>query len=87
MSFMDPIVPKFMQLSADDLPERDRLEIIRAVYGRAILRHDFEPMGDGLFQFHASLDDVPALGLASTDISPCIAARGPERIHSAVGKS
>ena len=33
-----------LHISSDDLPERDRLEYIRDVYGRAIIKHDIEPI-------------------------------------------
>jgi AraC-like DNA-binding protein len=69
-----------IRLSNEDLPERDRMEVIRETYGRTIIKHDIEPLPDCPFRFDATLYDLPGLGIASVSISPCRAPRRPEHV-------
>jgi AraC-like DNA-binding protein len=71
-----------MRISTRDLPEHNRIATICDLYGRTILKHDIEPIGDRPFEFEASLYSLPGLGLASTVIGPCRAPRGPQHIDS-----
>jgi AraC-like DNA-binding protein len=71
-----------LRFSTSDLPEPARLGAFLEIYGRTILRHDVEPIGDGPFEFQASLYSMPGLGLSAAVISPCIAPRGPRHIDS-----
>jgi AraC-like DNA-binding protein len=56
--------------------------VLREVYGRTILKHDFEPIGDGPLRFEASLLTEAGLGFASGSISPVHARRRSEHINS-----
>ena len=71
-----------MRISTRDLPEHDRIATICDLYGRTILKHDIEPIGNRPFEFEASLYSLPAFGLASTVIAPCRAPRGRQHIDS-----
>ena len=79
---MDPVSVNMMRISTRDLPELNRIATICELYGRTILKHDIEPIGDQPFEFEASLYSLPGLGLASTVIGPCRAPRGPHHIDS-----
>jgi AraC-like DNA-binding protein len=79
---MDQIAPRFVRLSTDDLPERHRIEAIRDVYGPVIIKHDIEPIAGHPLQFQVSLLKLPDLAVASTVVSPCHCARGPQHIDS-----
>ncbi len=71
-----------MRISTRDLPEHNRIATICEFYGRTILKHDIEPIGDQPFEFEANLYKLPGLGLASTVIGPCRAPRGARHIDS-----
>ena len=79
MQAADTNVFKF---STDDLPERNRMESLREVYGRVIIKHDIEPAEDRPFRFEGTLYGLSGLGLASYVVSPCRAPRGPQHIDS-----
>jgi AraC-like DNA-binding protein len=64
-----------LRISSDDLPEHGRLEYIREVYGRAIIKHDIEPFPGSPFRWHASLRAMPGLGLAAMACSKLSARR------------
>ena len=53
-----------LRFSTDDYPERDRIEALREIYGRTIIKHDIEPTQDRPVRFTASLHALPGLGLA-----------------------
>jgi AraC-like DNA-binding protein len=76
--------PGIIRLSSEDLPERDRMDVIRETYGRTIIKHDIEPLPGCPFRFDATLYAVPGLGLASASISPCRAPRRPEHVSGDV---
>jgi AraC-like DNA-binding protein len=59
-----------LRICSDDIPERDRFDYIREVYGRVIIKHDIEPRRNGPFHWRCSLRAVPGLGLAANAFSP-----------------
>jgi AraC-like DNA-binding protein len=79
---LDPIPSKMLRFSTDDFPEHERLEAYREIYGRTIVRHDIEPIGDHPFHFEATLCSLPGLGLASSFISPSRRTHGPQHLGS-----
>jgi AraC-like DNA-binding protein len=66
---------KMLRISTDDWPEQERLEALREVYGRTIMKHDIEPIRGHDIHFKADLFSVPDLGLATSYASPCRAVR------------
>ncbi|MFZ3360935.1 MAG: AraC family transcriptional regulator [Xanthobacteraceae bacterium] len=68
---MAPVPPKLLRFSTDDYPAQNRIEAYREIYGRTILRHDIEPIGDQPFHFEATLCSLPGLGMASSSFTPC----------------
>jgi AraC-like DNA-binding protein len=77
---MGPVPANIMRISTRDLPERNRIAAICELYGRTILKHDIEPIGDQPFEFESNIYSLPGLALASTTIAPCHAPRGPQHI-------
>ena len=73
---------KRIQFSTDNLPEHDRIETVCEIYGRTIIKHDIEPIGDGPFRFEADLYGVPGFGLAAVTIGACRAPRRLEHLDS-----
>jgi AraC-like DNA-binding protein len=73
---------KSLRFSLDDVPGHRRIEEICEIYGRTIIKHDIEPIGDGPFHFDADLHSVAGLGLASVAIAPCRAPRRTEHIDN-----
>src|SRR5690349_11541420 len=57
------------RLSSDHVPERDRLEVVREVYGRVIVRHEIEPRIDVPFRWHSLLRPLPGIGIARNEVS------------------
>jgi AraC-like DNA-binding protein len=53
-----------LHFSSDDIPERDRLEFVREVYGRTIIKHDVEPLPGSSLHLRCALRMLPGLGLA-----------------------
>jgi AraC-like DNA-binding protein len=53
-----------VRFSTDDYAERDRIEALREVYGRTIVKHDIEPLPDGPMRAEGTLHVLPGLGLA-----------------------
>lgn len=68
---------RVLRISSDDLPERDRLDYVREVYGRVIIKQDIEPPRDRPFYWRGTLHALPGLGLAATACSRLSARRGP----------
>jgi len=68
--------------STDSIPERDRVAFVREVYGRAIVKHDIEPLPDSAFYWHSTLRTLPGLGLASTICSAVHTERTAAQIDS-----
>jgi AraC-like DNA-binding protein len=73
---------KLIQISTDELPEPFRLELLRETYGRTIIKHEFEPMGDRPLRFEADLLQATGLGLGWSRSSPARFRRGPEHVDS-----
>jgi AraC-like DNA-binding protein len=71
-----------VRFCSDDIPERDRVEYVREVYGRAIVKHDIEPRPDSPFHWRSALRTMPGLGLASTYVSAVRTWRTREQIDS-----
>jgi AraC-like DNA-binding protein len=79
---MDPTIARLFRFSTENFPEDRRIEMYREIYGRTIVRHDIEPIGDQPFHFDATMCSLPGLGLASATISPCHRWHRPEHIDS-----
>jgi AraC-like DNA-binding protein len=79
---MDTAGYRTLRFSMDDVPEHRRIEEICEIYGRTIIKHDIEPIGDGSFHFDAELHSVAGLGLAAVAIAPCRAPRRTEHIDN-----
>jgi hypothetical protein len=58
-------IPTF-RFSAEELPERDRLPIMREVFGRFITRADFEPAKGVPFQYSCVARALPGLAVTSS---------------------
>ena len=54
----------FARLSTNDFSERDRVEALREIYGRTILKLDFEPARESPFNIDVTLRSLPNLGVA-----------------------
>src|SRR5262249_6506922 len=54
-----------VRISTDDLPPRDRLDFVREVIGRTVMRIDIQPPRDGSFQWELALQAMPGLGMIS----------------------
>ncbi len=72
--------PKILRISTNEWPDHGRLEAIREIYGRTIIKHDIEPCGDAAFHFKSDLFGGPTFGLASTSVTPCRAVRKSQDI-------
>jgi len=59
-----------IRLSADDFPERNRVEAVREIYGKSIIKVQLEPLLDMPFQFDATLHALSDLKFASGTLSP-----------------
>ena len=68
---MDSDPFKMFRFSTDEFPENQRIEAYLEIYGRTIIKHDVEQIGDEPFHFEATLFSLPGLGLASSVFSPC----------------
>jgi AraC-like DNA-binding protein len=77
---MDATGYRKLHFSTDDFPAHKRVEEVCEIYGRTIIKHDIEPVGEEPFHFEADLCGVAGLGMASVVISPCRAPRRPEHI-------
>jgi AraC-like DNA-binding protein len=73
---------RMIRFSTDDFPPHERLEAYREIYGRTIIRHDIEPLGDEPFRFEASLCSLPGLGLSTSILSPCRRSHGRQHLDS-----
>jgi AraC-like DNA-binding protein len=69
-----------LRFSTDDLPERDRLPIWREAFGRAVVKMDMEPIGDGPFRSRADIQMLPNLSIAFVSSSPNRLTRTPALI-------
>jgi AraC-like DNA-binding protein len=67
-----------LRFSTDDLPERDRLPIVREVYGRLMARLDIEPAPDAPLHFRVVARMLPGLVISTSSKSPVISKRTRE---------
>jgi len=81
---MMPTADRFapFRLSLSDLPEKNRAEALRELYGRTMVKHDIEPLTDGVPQFEATLWALPGLGLSSVNCSSFHVWRTRDQIDS-----
>jgi AraC-like DNA-binding protein len=73
---------QILRISTDDIPERDRLEFAREVYGRTIIKHEIEPIPGGRFYLRGALHRLPGLGIASFAGSGIYTKRTPAQIEN-----
>ncbi|HEY6254498.1 MAG TPA: AraC family transcriptional regulator [Xanthobacteraceae bacterium] len=73
---------RILKFSSEDIPQRDRLEYMREVYGRAIIKHDIEPFADHPLRCGGELRTVPGLGLAAMASSAVRTLRTPAQVES-----
>src|ERR1700688_2132315 len=73
---------QILRVSTDDLPERDRLEFAREVYGRTIIKHDIKPLAGSSLYLRGSLRRLPGLGIASLVCSGVLTKRTPAQIEN-----
>lgn len=67
---MAPSGAQFVKLSAEDFPDRDRIEAVRELYGKSIIKVDLQPAPDYPFQFDARLYSLPDIKFACGTLSP-----------------
>jgi AraC-like DNA-binding protein len=60
----------FLRFSTAELPERDRVEVFREVFGRAILRIEMDPLAGEPLDVDMTLRSIEGFGLASGSLSP-----------------
>jgi AraC-like DNA-binding protein len=72
----------FLRLSTDDFSERDRFEAARELFGRAIIKIDFEPLLDVPFRLDMTLRALPDFGLAWGRSSPLNCLHPPSMVDS-----
>ena len=60
-----------MRLSSDELPARNRREVIHEMYAQTVFRADLEPQKGAPFQFDVNLYGLPDLGVAAATFSEC----------------
>jgi AraC-like DNA-binding protein len=72
----------FLRLSTDDFSERERFDAARELFGRAIIKIDFEPLLDVPFRLDMTLRALPDFGLACGRSSPLNCVHPPSMIDS-----
>jgi AraC-like DNA-binding protein len=72
----------FLRLSTDDFSERERFEAARELFGRAIIKIDFEPLLDVPFRLDMTLRALPDFGLACGRSSPLNCLHPPSLVDS-----
>lgn len=70
------------RVHTDDLPENERLPMLREVYGRAILKADLEPVGGTPLQMDMRVRLLPGVGIATGVASPIRVAVNAELIDN-----
>lgn len=73
---------QILRICTDDVPERDRLEFAREVYGRTIIKHEIEPIPNGPFYLRGVLRRLPGLAMASLACSAVHTNRTPAQIEN-----
>jgi AraC-like DNA-binding protein len=63
------------RVATDDVPEADRLALVRAAYAGAIADIDIAPLPDSAFRWHGAVRRLPGLGIASMQCSALAFAR------------
>jgi AraC-like DNA-binding protein len=71
---------QLLRFSTDALPERDRLAIWTDVFGRYVVKAQFEAVGGNAFSQTATLRSLPGLSLASLSCSGFRASRNSELV-------
>jgi AraC-like DNA-binding protein len=71
-----------IRLAATDFPEKDRVEAVREIFGKSIIKVDFEPTPGQPFRFDAALYSLPGLKLAVGELSPLRGTLTKELIES-----
>ena len=61
---------RVLRFSSDELPERDRLAIVREVHGRLTARVDIEPAPDAPMHYRAVARTLPGLIVSLLSVSP-----------------
>jgi AraC-like DNA-binding protein len=61
---------QFLRISSADLPERDRIEAFREVFGRTILNIEMNPLGGQSLDVEMTLRGLDGFGMASGRLSP-----------------
>ena len=72
----------FIRLSTDQFAERDRLEATRELFGRAIIKVQFEPLPDIPFAMDLVMRALPDFGLSSGTTSAMNCIFAPQLIDS-----
>jgi AraC-like DNA-binding protein len=75
-----PADPSLVRFCTDDLPVRDRIAILREVFGRQMMRLEIEPLSDVPFRADLTVRMLPGLAIASATNSPMRAGRTRELI-------
>lgn len=73
---------QFVRLSTNLLAERDRIEITREVFGRMIMKLEFEPMPQAPFAIDKVMRALPDCGVSFGTISATDCRRTPQLIDS-----
>jgi AraC-like DNA-binding protein len=76
------IRPGLVRFCSNDIPEPDRIEFVREVYGRVIVKHEIEPYRDSPFHWQSLLQTMPSLGLAWSVMSGLRTQRTPTLVDS-----
>ena len=71
-----------VRLSSEDFPAKDRIEAMREIYSRAILKLDIEPLPDSPLHVDMTLHAMPGLAIAAGTCSPICARHTSELIDS-----
>ncbi len=68
------------RVATDDLPAAERIDAMRDIYGRAMLKLDIEPLPGSSFRVDMTLRALPGLGVATGSCSPIRCDHTPELI-------
>lgn len=71
-----------LRVTADAIPERNRVEVIREVYGRTVLKVDLNPLGPAPVRFDMQARMLPGLGIATGSCSEMSAHHASRLIES-----
>lgn len=79
---MNSATGSFIRFSTDQFSERDRVEAMREIFGRAIMKLEFEPLPDVSFKTDKTLFSLPDFGVSIGVSSPMNCIRPPQLIDS-----